>query len=525
MNTNRTNGYHSEMNNTEANSAKANGTDDLLDTSPQASAGLRCRTDSESSDKLTRFILPSTSGSPPKVLTLNELANVFKNIQNMELAHEIALNLDFKLQPYEPPENSLERRIKDILHKSFWDNLREELNQTPPSYNHAMQLLDDIKKCFPQILSPANKRTLQHINEVLDEAVIRQQAEKGVLDFRSYADFVIQIMGKSCAPARDELIQNLTKIKDIVNTFKAILETMTLMKLDMANFLLDFSRNEIMANSAEYEKQKFNKYLEYYKFGFPATQNWLNRHRTRDANNAASAVYQIISSAYMELMDWPDNVEFPEVLSIDKERILKLGLRAKRLCVCASLASICSAVPIISQRPYNRIELSKQFEILVQNIYDEKNAAGAVMENIWEQVKIKINKYLQKEQQSVMDEAFESMLKTQILEIANKDAPVRQLMWKRLQTYFRLMLDLKTGSAPPPPPGFIDFKGELESYAIALKRVIAYNHSVFGDYFSQILSKDPVESSESNDKNQTEIFMNGDKKHNLVASGVAQAHQ
>uniref|UniRef100_A0A1B0BLH9 T-complex protein 11-like protein 1 n=1 Tax=Glossina palpalis gambiensis TaxID=67801 RepID=A0A1B0BLH9_9MUSC len=516
MDTNGTEGCHSETNGT-----KTGGTDALLGTSPQTS-NLRCRTDSESSDKMTRFVLPSMDGSPPKVLTLNELANVFKNIQNMELAHEIALNPEFKLQPYEPPENSLERRIKDILHKAFWDCLREELNQTPPCYDHAIQLLGDIKECFPQILSPTNKRTLEHINEVLDETVIRQQVEKGVLDFRSYADFVIQIMAKSCAPARDEIIQNLTKIKNVVDTFKGILETMTLMKLDMANFLLDFSRNDIMANSVEYEKQKFNEYLEYYKFGFPATENWLNRNRTRDANNVASTADQTISNAYMELMDWPDNVEFPEILSIDKERILKLGLRAKRLCICASLISISSAVPIISQRPYNRIELSKQFEILLQNMNDEKDVT-IVMENIWEQIKININQYLQKEEQAVMDEASENMLKAQIMQIANKDAPVRQLMWKRLQTYFRLMLRLKTGS-PPPPPGFADFKEELESYAKALRRVIAYNHSVFGDYFLQILNKHQVENSEINGQNETEIAMNGENKHNLLVTETTEAH-
>lgn len=43
-------------------------------------------------------------GSPPKVLTLDEVAHVVKNIENMELAHEIALNPEFKLQPYEPPD-------------------------------------------------------------------------------------------------------------------------------------------------------------------------------------------------------------------------------------------------------------------------------------------------------------------------------------------------------------------------------------------------------------------------------------
>lgn len=516
------NGYHSEMNGSDTNGAETNGTDALLSTSSQASS-LRCRTDSESSDIMARFVLPSMDGSPPKVLTLDELSDVFKNIQNMELAHEIALNPEFMLQPYEPPEDSLERRIKDILHKAFWDCLRDELNQMPPCYDRAIRLLGDIKEYFPQILSPTNKRTLEHINEVLDEAVIKQQAEEGVLDFRSYADFVIHIMAKSCAPARDEIIQNLTKISNVVDTFKGILETMTLMKLDMANFVLNFSRKDIMANSVEYEKQKFNEYLEYYKFGFPATENWLNRNRTRDANNGASTADQTISNAYMELMDWPDNMEFPEVLSIDKERILKLGLRAKRLCICASLISISAAVPIISQRPDNRIELSKQFEILVQNMNDEKNAITA-MENIWEQVKIKINQYLQKEQQAVMDDASENMLKAQIMQIANKDAPVRQLMWKRLQTYFRLMLRIKT-AAPPPPPGFIDFKEELESYAVALRRVIGYNHSVFGDYFSQILNKHQIENTEPVDKNQIEIVTNGDSKHNLLDTETAQAQQ
>lgn len=55
--------------------------------------------------RMVRFVLPSMDGSPPKVVTFNEVADVVKNIQNMELAHEIALNPEFKLQPYEPPEN------------------------------------------------------------------------------------------------------------------------------------------------------------------------------------------------------------------------------------------------------------------------------------------------------------------------------------------------------------------------------------------------------------------------------------
>lgn len=100
---------------------------------------------------------------------------------------------------------------------------------------------------------------------MLDVTVIQQQAEQGVLDFNSYANFVIGIMAKSCAPIRDEEIRKLQEIDDVVDTFRGILETMTVMKLDMANCLLEFARNDLVANSVEYEKEKFKEYLEYYK--------------------------------------------------------------------------------------------------------------------------------------------------------------------------------------------------------------------------------------------------------------------
>lgn len=463
---------------------EGNNMENILGSSPVATS-MRLRTDSEGSDQ-ARFLLPSTDGSPPKVVTLNELAHVVNNIENMSLVHEIAVNPDFKFEPYEPPENSLERRIKEVMHKAFWDILREQLNLDPPNYDHAIQLLADIKECFPQIIPSSNKRALEHINEVLDTSVIRQQAEQGVLDFKAYANFVIKIMAKSCAPARDEQVQKLTEIDDVVETFKGILETMTVMKLDMTNYMLNSARNDILANSVEYEKAKFKEYLEYYKFGFPCTDSWLRRNQVQTQTGALLSPDQTIYNAYMELMNWSDAEKFPEVLSVDKDRILKLGQRAKRLCACASLISICSAVPIISQRTTNRNTLAKQIEILLQSVTNEKELTEAI-ENIWIQIKTFINSKLTEEGEHEMDATAENTLKTQILQVGNIDSPVRNLLWKRLYAYFRLVLGAKAGT-PPPPPGYIDYQNELETFAIALRRVILYNHSVFGEYFLQVLT-------------------------------------
>ncbi|XP_030382335.1 T-complex protein 11-like protein 1 [Scaptodrosophila lebanonensis] len=445
----------------------------------------RLRTDSESStDSLTRFVLPSLDGSPPKIVTMEEVSTMFKNLKNMELAHEIALNPDFKLQQYEPPLDSLEGRIKATVHKAFWDLLRQQLNRTPPSYDQAIRLLTEIKEYFPEILAPNNSRAIAHINSVLDETLIRQQAERGVLDFKVYANFVINILSRMCSPARDEAIAKLREMDDVVDTFQGILETMTLMKLDMANFLLAVARNDIAANSVEYEKQKFTNYLREFhgNVGFPATEDWLQRNRTT-ANNNDDTIY----NAYMELIDWEAGTEFPEVLNIDKERFTGLGWRAKRLILCASLISIASSAPVLSQRRENRVKLAQQLDIILQDVKQE-DQMGTAIKSCYEQIRSFVQDALAKEQLPALNEALTAQLKAQVLQLANKNSPVRSLMAKRLDEVVRVALR-SNGSIPPPPSGFVDYQEELVAFIASFRRLVSYNHAVFGEYFMERLNK------------------------------------
>lgn len=68
------------------------------------------------------------------------------NLDKMALAHEIAVNSDFKFEPAMLPEGSLARRVHDMVHQAFWDVLREELSRSPPEYEHALVLLGEIKE-------------------------------------------------------------------------------------------------------------------------------------------------------------------------------------------------------------------------------------------------------------------------------------------------------------------------------------------------------------------------------------------
>lgn len=45
------------------------------------------------------------------------------------------------------------------------------------------------------------------------------------------------------------------------------------------------------------------------------------------------------------------------------------------------------------------------------------------------------------------------------------------------------------GSIPPPPAGFVDFQEELVAFIASFRRLVSYNHAVFGEHFHQILNK------------------------------------
>uniref|UniRef100_A0A1L8DLI4 Putative sok1 kinase belonging to the ste20/sps1/gc kinase family n=1 Tax=Nyssomyia neivai TaxID=330878 RepID=A0A1L8DLI4_9DIPT len=463
---------------------------DNFSSSPGTSSNMsRERTDSESSEKQARFVLPGMAGSPPKVLTMNEVVNCMKNIENMTLAHEIAINPEFKLEPFEPPENSLERRIKDMVHRAYWDVLREQLATDPPCYDRAIHLLTDIKDYFEHIFLQNNVRILQRIGEVLDANLIRQQAEQGILDFRSYANFLIDIMAKSCAPVRDEQVAKLREIEDVVDLFRGIMKTLTVMRLDVANCLLQAARGDVIANSVEYEKQKFKEYLKVYDAGFPATESWLKRNTSAPTADAATSQGKhTIVNAYLELLDWQPDNEFPELLTMDKERIENLRKRINRLCACTTVMALASGVPIFAQNPNMKGAFAHEVEILLQDVQDE-GQLGDSMENVWLHMKGVIEKY----QKVPIEGTTEETLKTQILQAAKKDSPVRTLIWKRFTTYLRMCIYSK--SLPPTPPGFMEFANELEGVSNAFKSLTSYNYSVYGEVYQEMLKKLETSSS------------------------------
>lgn len=165
-------------------------------------------------------------------------------------------------------------------------------------------------------MPPQNSKIKENIREVLDLDLIKQQTEKGVLDFHHYAQYIISVMSKICAPVRDEKIKELSQQVDIIETFKGVMELLQLMRLDLANFTITMMRPNIIALSVEYEKAKFTEFLKINSNGLQYTERWLLRHfdpektassSSSDASNIRQVTHSLVTEAYLDLLEWDFN--------------------------------------------------------------------------------------------------------------------------------------------------------------------------------------------------------------------------
>ncbi|MEJ1277168.1 hypothetical protein NN561_008081 [Cricetulus griseus] len=178
-----------------------------------------CSRQSFTSDFSSKSSSPAST-SPPRDVMFDVMAAA-KNLSDMTLAHEIAVNENFQLKQTALPENSLAGQVKRVVHQAFWDVLEADLSAEPPQYEYAFRLFEEIREILLSFLTGGN-RLHNQICEVLDIDLIRQQAEHSAVDIQGLANYVINIMGKMCAPVRDEDIRELkatTNIVEMLRTF------------------------------------------------------------------------------------------------------------------------------------------------------------------------------------------------------------------------------------------------------------------------------------------------------------------
>nr|XP_045621954.1 T-complex protein 11-like protein 1 isoform X2 [Procambarus clarkii] len=458
-------------------------------------AGIKRQRTVSDSSPVHNFIFPGVAASPPKFMSLEEVMKAAKGVSNMVLAHEIAVDKNFKLEKFDPPDNSVEKQVRDVMHKAFWDQLASQLLQDPPCYDQALVLLQEVQENLLDITLPHHTRLRQEISDTLDVELIKQQTEHGVLDFSQYSQYVLSIMARLCAPVRDETIRNMMRETDVVSVFRGVMETLDLMRLDMANFTIQQIRPHIIAQSVTYEKNKFAEFLKTQNDGLELTREWLLSHvRPEDLTVTEdmamrSVVSSIITRSYLALLSWPDDKLLPETVVLDGSRILELRDRLSQVCILGSviLVILSSVGPMITVPDAFKLKLKRNLCIILDPALSDKETM-AVMDNIAEQVVKEVDDHFAEHEKPPLPASAKTALKSQILEIKSPDHRIRSLIKKRSMEFIGILMSSTTARPVQIPPGLSILQEELAHICGTLLRLVTHNRSVFGEYYADIIA-------------------------------------
>lgn len=279
-------------------------------------------------------LMVDSNGEPVPIDKIIKTANT---MSSMMMAHKIALEDDFKLEPgmdisgplmslspiigsspsrgtssksgQQTSEPSLQSRVKDIVHEAYWDLFKEELdsqtNETKEDrkYDISKQLIWDIKQKVIDLLLPQHGRLKQDLEDRLDPQIIDQLVRSGSLDLIEYARYILTVLSKLCAPIRDEKLKELSETTNVVQLYRGIMELLELMRLDFANFTLNRFKPHIKAHSQDYEREKFNEILRQQQTigidGLEYTKVWLERAVKRV--DAAYGIADLINDINLEI--------------------------------------------------------------------------------------------------------------------------------------------------------------------------------------------------------------------------------
>ncbi|XP_013772949.1 T-complex protein 11-like protein 1 [Limulus polyphemus] len=458
----------------------------------------------------TGTVISGIPASPPRFVSLEQFMKAASGISDMLLTHEIAVNEDFALEKKETTGKSLQDQVKKIVHQAFWDLLEEELKEDPCNYTQAMVLLHDVKEGLMSLLLPQHNRLRTEIEEVLDVNLIKQQAEKGVLDVQKYAHFVLSVMARLCAPIRDQRIQEIMTMTEVSSLFKAILETIDLMKLDMANFTIKQFRPHIQQCSIDYERKKFQEFMEKQKElcvdGLEFTRQWLRRSFTKlqhespaefgDKAGASkvpvSSEHNVLITAYIELLEWDDNNVFPESLVMDKSRFLTIRGQVTMATLVASVLLVTYSVigsPVQDVNDFKE-HLKENVMILMEECSQcSESELFSKLEGVAIYVIQECQKFLIKHDFKPLTGDQEDSLKIQIRNISSANHRVRIIVRDRIFQFVKDVISSSTANPVQVPIGLSILKTELTSIAGQFLKIVTYNRAVFGDYYSEIIKE------------------------------------
>ncbi|XP_063727072.1 T-complex protein 11-like protein 2 isoform X2 [Symsagittifera roscoffensis] len=486
----------------------------------------------------------SPSGGTGGGMSLEELMKSAETAANYKLMHDIATDNTFKLSPRQPLPDSLEGRIKAMMEKAFWDLLKEDLESEEPVYEQVLSLLQDIKETvLDSLLQTDNCASIAaEFRERLDLDLIRQQLQSDPASFQltHYSTLILDTLARVCAPCRDARIAQLRNTTDTVVMLRELMKTLDLMKLDMANYLIEQSRPLLQMHSVETERRHFDALLQAHKKdkvdALHRTKEWLCRARQRliedpslsdkpqsavtsSSGSGGPTGREILHEAFMELLDWRHPIEnIPETCVVDVVRVKELAWEYKTVVLsgCVLLITLNTvglgtvvSPPTPSDSPDSSSLSTSSSSLQAQSLVDrikskikdilsqspcvsspEEEALDGIVDQT---VKCAYPSASSASTATVSSGSSaaaekEEKLRSQLMQLTDSNHPVKKLLQRRVQRYLKTCLDSATHSNPASvPAALVPVQKELTLFTSHFLKVTSYNREVYRPHYTQIV--------------------------------------
>ncbi|XP_065185332.1 T-complex protein 11-like protein 2 [Sycon ciliatum] len=419
--------------------------------------------------------------------------------QNLEMAHELVLDEDYKLRQPEAAPGSLMAQVRSTMMVAFWDLLREQLKQDPPVFDQVLNLLHDVKEYLLSAL-PSRRVTTLHmqIDAGLDIDLIKQQMQQGILNIKSLAQFVLDVMQRICAPSRDADVQQLVAMLgaddlDIAAIFKGILDLLSLMRLDLANHELKSIRPVLLQHSARYEREKFEQlFPDAPDSGLEHTVAWLTKAQQSCAVAAPGpcSPLGVLRQAFTDLIT--ESVEHgPETWWLDTKRLEMMSSQLK----CAVFVQTLSVLigGLLGREIANSAEFMAQLRDTLFILLDDGNMGDPdeARGHVSVQVISSVNKYREAHGLPPLDDELRQKVELAVTQSHSLENPVHNVLSRRLKACINQAItsQVKHPAELDVPGGFQLVEQRLRTVITSFSRLAVYNQKVFGPIYSTLLQR------------------------------------
>jgi hypothetical protein len=267
---------------------------------------------------------PPRSSAPlqqaePQVGFHNVAAGSDRIMPNRQIIHELALDKDFRLQPWK--RSRLEQVIEDSTKRAFWDIMRADIAEGKLE-KWIPSLAETVRSKILRLLDP--KGTFYRaVADSMDIELITQQCHAGSYDYEKLLAFVLDLLPRICSPARDDDVKALVEDKgDFISQLQKLLDVLEAMQLDHANFLLMVSAAQVVPEAVPYERRLFAADLEAGRTSLDQTRRWLVT--AKGQLPAHSSPREVHIHAFLNLLFGLEPLkqeEIPETYHLDQVRL------------------------------------------------------------------------------------------------------------------------------------------------------------------------------------------------------------